>query len=336
MSGYVGTIKDQLWVGRNVETVLLIGERNKVAVRINDVRKSTESTEHKLGVCLQPVFMHADWPQFVQFFEYWLEEGATKFYIYWESYTDEVKRVINFYKEHSRVEIQLIEWSKLPTFSSNPDTDPNFYWYRLEAFMAIFDCMHQARWNVHFVAQSDLDEMFYVTADKSLLNYLHWLEFRNPTMASVNFVSRRVRVPNYWDRISSPRELNFSPFLETELESQAFKRPLYMKNIYIPERVKRFDIHFQRETEEISQTSSLTYSHLNASVHNGMVLHLRRTDSIFSWTGSKMSRELVMLANRMERNYLRRLAADQTGLCEFFIDFDFNSIKTSFNSIQLD
>lgn len=37
--------------------------------------------------------------------------------------------------------------------------------------------------------------MFHVTAGVSLLAYLHWIEFKHPAMASVNFLSRRVRVP---------------------------------------------------------------------------------------------------------------------------------------------
>lgn len=51
------------------------------------------------------------------------------------------------------------------------------------------------RWNVHYVAQSDLDEIFQVNTDISLLKYLYWLESKHPAMASANFMSRRVKVP---------------------------------------------------------------------------------------------------------------------------------------------
>lgn len=80
--------------------------------------------------------------------------------------------------------------------------------------------------------------------------------------------------------------------------------------------VKRFDIHFQRETEVISSRLNLSFVHMNASVHHGLVLHLRRTDSIFSWSESNPSRELIVLARKWEKTYLRRLMADRTGICK--------------------
>jgi hypothetical protein len=60
-------------------------------------------------------------------------------------YSFQVRRIIDFYMTNSRVDIELIEWSKLPKTENSNEQDPNFYWYRLEAFMAIFDCMHRAR-----------------------------------------------------------------------------------------------------------------------------------------------------------------------------------------------
>lgn len=57
--------------------------------------------------------------------------------------TFQVQRVLDFYSINSRADIELIEWSKLP--SRDVVIDPNLYWYRLEAFMAIFDCMHRTR-----------------------------------------------------------------------------------------------------------------------------------------------------------------------------------------------
>lgn len=46
---------------------------------------------HKLGVCIQPIYMHAEFPLFIQFFEHWLARGATKFYIYRHSHSKEVR-----------------------------------------------------------------------------------------------------------------------------------------------------------------------------------------------------------------------------------------------------
>lgn len=62
----------------------------------------------------------------------------------------------------------------------------------------------------------------------------------------------------------------------------------------------------------------MSFVHLNVSLHYALVLHLRRTDdALFSWSGSTQSGELALLANRLERNYLRRLESDRTRLGEF-------------------
>lgn len=47
--------------------------------------------EHTLAVCVQPMVLMADWPVLLQFFEAWIEQGATKFYIYRNSHTPEVR-----------------------------------------------------------------------------------------------------------------------------------------------------------------------------------------------------------------------------------------------------
>ncbi|KAI6212525.1 protein of unknown function DUF23 domain-containing protein [Aphelenchoides besseyi] len=315
LSGYVGTIRDSKLIDKEVSVVRLSTDRKEYTLRVRDVRMNSKK-KHKLGVCVQPIFVYADWPQLIQFFEYWLDAGATKFYIYRESYSQEVQRIFDFYKANSHAEIELIDWSKLPSRDTwyQKHFDPNSSWYRLEAFLAIFDCMQRARGQVHYVAQSDLDEIFYVNSARSLIDYLQWMEKRNPSMASLNFLSRRVKVPNYWDKIGHPVDFNFGSIREVEFEKLVFRRDYYSKNIYITERVKRFDIHMRRETELIDGTNS-SYVHLNVSVHDALVLHFRRVNSsIFLWQESELSSELESWAHRLERNYLRRLDLDRTGV----------------------
>ncbi|KAI6219121.1 protein of unknown function DUF23 domain-containing protein [Aphelenchoides besseyi] len=328
LSGYVGTIRDSELIDKEVSVVRLSTDRKEYTLRVRDVRMNSKK-KHKLGVCVQPIFVYADWPQLIQFFEYWLDAGATKFYIYRESYSQEVQRIFDFYKANSHAEIELIDWSKLPSRDTwyRKHFDPNSSWYRLEAFLAIFDCMQRARGQVHYVAQSDLDEIFYVNSARSLIDYLQWMEKRNPSMASLNFLSRRVKVPNYWDKIGHLFDFNFGSIREVEFEKLVFRRDYYSKNIYIPERVccsinecslefqvKRFDIHMRRETELIDGTNS-SYVHLNVSVHDALVLHFRRVNSsIFLWQESELSSELESWAHRLERNYLRRLDVDRTGV----------------------
>ena len=124
-------------------------------IPITDVRpqkhlpfNSEEHYPHKLGVCLQPVYFATDYTLFIQFFEYWLSQGATKFYIYWESFSPEVQDILQFYIETSGADIELVRWSELPIIKGKRgdlETNPNSYWFRLEVFLAIFDCMHRAR-----------------------------------------------------------------------------------------------------------------------------------------------------------------------------------------------
>lgn len=51
---------------------------------------SNPSYKHALGICVQPTFFFADSSLLIQFFEYWIIEGATKIYLYWESFSKEV------------------------------------------------------------------------------------------------------------------------------------------------------------------------------------------------------------------------------------------------------
>lgn len=59
---------------------------------LSDVRPKAEY-EHQLGLCVQPIFLFAEFPVLIQFFEHWLQMGATKFYIYRNSYSNEVNLV---------------------------------------------------------------------------------------------------------------------------------------------------------------------------------------------------------------------------------------------------
>ncbi|KAH7694316.1 hypothetical protein AAVH_38641, partial [Aphelenchoides avenae] len=64
--------------------------------------------------------------------------------------TDEVHKIVKFYSSTVKnIDVELVPWSELPhhlSGKSGPSSskDPNSYWYRLEVFLAIFDCMHRA------------------------------------------------------------------------------------------------------------------------------------------------------------------------------------------------
>lgn len=86
--------------------------------------------------------MFASFVEIAQFFEYWLSAGATKFYIYRNSYTKDIGEMITLYQRTSNASIELIDWSDLPI---NNDINPNSLIYRLEVMISIFDCIHRAR-----------------------------------------------------------------------------------------------------------------------------------------------------------------------------------------------
>uniref|UniRef100_A0AC35F5N4 Glycosyltransferase family 92 protein n=1 Tax=Panagrolaimus sp. PS1159 TaxID=55785 RepID=A0AC35F5N4_9BILA len=171
-------------------------------ITIVDVRPKTEGFLHPspyyphiLGVCLQPIYLMTDYTLFIQFFEYWLSVGATKFYIYWESYSEEVRDILDFYIQTSGVDIELINWSRLPTSlegEGDLKMNPNAYWFRLEVFLGIFDCMHRASEEVRDI----LD--FYIKTSGVDIELINWS--RLPT--SLEGENELKMNPNaYWFRL---------------------------------------------------------------------------------------------------------------------------------------
>uniref|UniRef100_A0AC34FK16 Glycosyltransferase family 92 protein n=1 Tax=Panagrolaimus sp. ES5 TaxID=591445 RepID=A0AC34FK16_9BILA len=215
LNGYIGIIKN-LSLSDADNHLFLYSTISNLTSRITivDVRPKTEGFlnpspyyPHQLGVCLQPIYLMTDYTLFIQFFEYWLNVGATKFYIYWESYSEEVRDILDFYIQTSGVDIELINWSRLPTTiegANDLKLNPNAYWFRLEVFLGIFDCMHRARHNVKFVSQSDLDEMFYVK-NQTLLQFLEDMNKMHPKMVDIQFLSKRVHMNDFHVHIHRPQ-----------------------------------------------------------------------------------------------------------------------------------
>lgn len=123
--------------------------RNIVNINLLRDTRQKSAPKHELGVCVQPIYLHTDFSAFVQFFEFWLAENTTKFYVYRESYTPEVGELLDFYANSSGVEFEFIDWTALPMRKEPNEhlaaTNPNRFWFRLEVFMSIFDCVHRAK-----------------------------------------------------------------------------------------------------------------------------------------------------------------------------------------------
>ncbi|KAI6185140.1 protein of unknown function DUF23 domain-containing protein [Aphelenchoides fujianensis] len=279
VSGAIGVIRD-LRPDDQADAVRVFAADEadaSVEVPVVDVRpKASGEYPHQLGVCVQPVYLHAEWPVVAQFFEHWLGRGATKFFIYRNSFTHQMDAMLEFYRSKTNASIELVDWSDLP--AEGTSTDPNDLWYRLEVMLSILDCLLRARHQVKYVAQTDLDEFVVLgREDDDLIALMEELNEKNPRMASASFISRRAKMPvNFENATSSPADLNFRAFGQLSVENYFFPRPAYTKQIFRPERVTRGHIHVLNGAETIPGTTNSTYEMVKVFQSQGYILHVRR------------------------------------------------------------
>ncbi|KAI6236391.1 protein of unknown function DUF23 domain-containing protein [Aphelenchoides besseyi] len=328
ITGFVGIIDDITKNNRQSYIAIFSdGNETPLFVDVKDVRRKT-APPNELGVMIQPVYLHTDFPLFVQFFEYWLSENATKFYIYRESYTQEVGELLEFYGKQKGVSVELIDWTGLPESvqleDRRIDFNPNRFWFRLEVFMAIFDCTHRARTEVKYLVQTDLDEMLYVGQKRSVIEFMRAMDLQEPEMAAVSFRSQRVisnplldSIKNSsWVDVKHPRDLSFTNLENVVLEKKVFKRPLYAKMVYKPERVFRVHIHRQLPTEPIIGTDR-SYKHVNIAPEGGVVLHIRRLKDMYKWTSSTNSSIIKPKAQAMQKASVQRFKNFKSNITEW-------------------
>uniref|UniRef100_A0AC34QHG3 Ion transport domain-containing protein n=1 Tax=Panagrolaimus sp. JU765 TaxID=591449 RepID=A0AC34QHG3_9BILA len=306
MNGYIGFIKN-LTIDDDVEYLSLSSISNFTAeIEITDVRINSMLPQHKLGVCVQPIYLMTDYALFIQFFEYWLSEGATKFYLYWESFAPEVQKILDFYKETSDADIELVNWSRLPSEGSE-ESNPNAFWFRLEVFLAIFDCMHRARHQIKFVAQTDLDEMFHV-ANGSLIDFLESVDNSNPDIVAMQFLSRKVHLESFNDfEISNPGDFSFKVYEKFAIDRRPYKKPFYTKMIHRPERDLHVHIHRPSVAELIPGRYPERYKYVDISQKQATVWHFRRLHDYYKSPGVIMFDEWANKSMLWEDAFIKRL-----------------------------
>ncbi|KAI6175763.1 protein of unknown function DUF23 domain-containing protein [Aphelenchoides bicaudatus] len=307
--GFIGQIFNLNEADNHPKLRLRFGQSKRVVeLSIIDARPKAKY-EHNLGVCVQPIYMMSEYIVFIQFFEHWLARGATKFYMYRHSYSREVQSILDFYTQHSGVSIEFIDWSDLPSRDSS--YWPSKYLFRLEVMIAIFDCLHRARYNVKYIAQTDLDEIVVVKANNnSLFDFMESTLERNPKMSSVSLVSRRAKFQPSLENISSPNELNLELFNEVNTESYYFPRPVYSKLIHRPERVFKGHIHKQIGAELLPNSKNFHGQYKLVEVPNtkAYILHLRRRlDRTFKRRLFTATNVLKEQATEWQRNFANRL-----------------------------
>ncbi|VDM38788.1 unnamed protein product [Toxocara canis] len=159
-------------------------------LRLRDVRTKKTNRRHKLAVCLQPIFLLADWTILVQFFETWIVQGATKFYVYVHSMAPEVDALLRVYEADHNVDVERVHWAPLPVRNDvSPTDDPNFYIYRTEVVTAVNDCVLRSRGHAKYVVSSDLDEIIVPFHNRSLLDLVHSLKMASPNAGAFVFLS---------------------------------------------------------------------------------------------------------------------------------------------------
>ncbi|VDK31537.1 unnamed protein product [Gongylonema pulchrum] len=124
-------------------------------MKLHDARTPSNGTRnHQLAICTQPLFYYVDWTLIAQFFEMWILQGVTKFYIYFQSLAFETDALLRVYENEATIDVERIPWSAFPTdgdFLSKPENDPNNRVCRLEVLSAINDCVLRSRGHTKFV-----------------------------------------------------------------------------------------------------------------------------------------------------------------------------------------
>ncbi|KAF8371401.1 hypothetical protein PRIPAC_77830 [Pristionchus pacificus] len=263
-------------------------EVDVIDVRPKDEMANREySYDHKLGVCIQPIYYHADWPVFIQFFEYWIAAGATKFYIYLHSATPQVRKVLAYYSDLLGAGLEIIPWSDLPVSAKDRgdfSRDPNTRVFRAGAYAAVNDCLLRSRWSVKFLAMMDVDEVVVIDSGGSLSRRIEDLANLNPFAATFSLEWRYgvFETDKHHMRARTPRNLSFHSHSEVKVlpvENVMFDYGRLRKIIQRPERVRITDIHNTITNENIPLPDDLIplpyeTAHVNSSMLS--VLHLRR------------------------------------------------------------
>uniref|UniRef100_A0A915ASB8 Glycosyltransferase family 92 protein n=2 Tax=Parascaris univalens TaxID=6257 RepID=A0A915ASB8_PARUN len=271
-------------------------------VRLHDARAKKPTRKHELAVCLQPIFLLADWTILIQFFETWIVQGATKFYVYVHSMAPEVDALLRVYESDRSVDIERIPWAPLPIENGTPSAeDPNFFIYRTEVVTAVNDCVLRSRGKAKYVVSSDLDEIIVPFHNRSLLSLLHSFKTASPTAAAFIFLSSYAMFENCWAEVKDPASISFGNFAEVKLEKYIWPSGLRSKVIMVPELIRGAHVHNVLRTENRSKIVTVRED-------DAIVFHLRRVAKRGNITtnGTKTSRELARFIKPCEKLWSER------------------------------
>ncbi|VBB32270.1 unnamed protein product [Acanthocheilonema viteae] len=255
--------------------------------------------KHHLAVCLQPIFLLADWTLLVQFFE----AGVTKFCVYVQSMTPEVDALLRVYEHSKDVEIERINWAPLPTGdTASHENDPNLRIYRSEVTTSINDCLLRSRGNAKYVISSDLDEIVVTNKESSLLKLLESLQAKFKKSAAFVIRSSFALFENHWANVSKPTDIDFSDFANISLENYVWPAGSRSKVVMIPEHIYSAHVHqvLQPEPGKIVTV---------VPPETALVFHLRRVmkDKLWSSNTTVRTNALSRFIDPCNKSWKNRL-----------------------------
>ncbi|KAF8373620.1 hypothetical protein PRIPAC_80049, partial [Pristionchus pacificus] len=216
--------------------------------------RSTAKKMHRLAVCLQPVNLMADWPLIPNFFETWIGNGATIFYVYVHSISEEVDLMLKLYEDQYDIEVARVDWPTVPTedVGADDDLNPNNRMYRTEVATAVNDCLLRARATAELAVSSDMDEiitpMNLKGKNETLFNIID--DYRNRKLkngavpGAFLFRHSYAYVENNWFSIAHPSDLSFHYYRNVSYEQKVWARGYRSKVVvYVPDRVFRGHVH---------------------------------------------------------------------------------------------
>ncbi|VDK66435.1 unnamed protein product [Onchocerca ochengi] len=282
--------------------------------------------KHYLAVCLQPIFLLADWTLLVQFFEIWIAQGVTKFCVYVQSMTPEVDALLRVYEHSKDVEVERINWAPLPTGEVAVNEDnPNLRIYRTEVTTSINDCVLRSRGHAKYVISSDLDEILVIYKETSLLKLLDSLRAKFKNSAAFVIRSSFALFENHWANISKPTDIDFSNFANISLENYIWPAGFRSKVVMIPEYVYSAHVHqvLQPEPGKIIKI---------VPPETALVFHLRRVmrDKLWSSNTTVKTNALARFIDPCNKSWKNRLKIIRQVMKEL------EACREQLNSIQND
>ncbi|KAF8370856.1 hypothetical protein PRIPAC_77285 [Pristionchus pacificus] len=219
-------------------------------IAVKDGRLSpSHSYPHQFGVCLQPVYFSADWPAFVQYIEFWLASGATKFYLYIHSATPKVRETLHHYERLLGDSLEIIDWSDLPVESRHKGdfyADPNTRIFSAGGHNALNDCILRARSHVKFLGVIDLDELIHVPSGRNPIDVFETLANAYPDAANFALDWQYVQDETNTRKVVKPSDLHFGAlrYLKKPYSKSIIDDYVTLKKvIHRPERVIMADVH---------------------------------------------------------------------------------------------